>query len=154
MFLDHRLLHRPYLQQELLRYLDQATCTLKEDAEPPTGSNELRQALRDNNNLPSWGKTSANFLRDIVNSMPNATEDELLCRYLQYAPSQLQFYRLSDRKTLLRKVARQEGNRWLLLPDPRPKEHTTAIAEGFQDPAMVEMGRVFEARWWEYLSSK
>jgi hypothetical protein len=172
MFEDHRIQHEPYLQQQLLQYLDQgvASTTSKGDkkAEDPSPSKEIADPV----DFFSPAHSSAEFLRSIVQESPEKIQDQILLRYMKEAPIHLQFSRKEDLRDLLLFVAvrekREEDKRphWYLKTTPTTMEDWYIQPGGGRrrakrcgnqnrskkvDEAMVAVGRVAEERWFERL---
>ncbi len=158
MFLDHRLRCEPYLQQQLLRYFQASVL----DDNP----NE-----KDKDPLPfkSPSQLAVEFMQELVQESSCKSQEEILARYRNEAPVQLQTSRGKDLLELLQKVAVRERRD----DDTRPRWHLLEISDyaGFQpqrgrrsekrrqaqldnsdddiDEGLIATGAFFESEWLE-----
>ncbi|CAB9522129.1 expressed unknown protein [Seminavis robusta] len=166
MFLDHRIRYEPHLQQELLYYLDQAVHSVTNTSVVLCNDNDNTQDTTPYSWMLSPIESSAAFLRRLVQESPHSTQAELLSRYKKEAPSHLQFTRQADLQALLLLVAtrrnddtkewkllQNEDQDWSGVPEPRRGRRAqrrvsrTRRKSRVVDDALVELGRVAEARW-------
>jgi hypothetical protein len=155
MFLDHRIRFEPFQQQALLHYLDESVNSASEE--------ESMNSSADAEAVPSvitTAESCTEYFRKLIQSSPNATQDDLLSLYTADAPSRLQFSRSADLVELLRLVATEEGSppRWSLRHakyDGRDRSKRRARRNMGQprlvvDEALVEIGQTIESRWFEW----
>jgi hypothetical protein len=174
LFEDHRIQHEPYLQQQLLQYLDQGVAsTTSKGNNNKTGEPSPRKETTDPADFFSPAQSSAEFLRCIVQESPEKTQDLILLRYMKEAPLHLQFSRKQDLRDLLLFVAvrekREEDKRphwylktstttmddWYIQPGGggrrRAKRAGNQHSAKTVDEAMIAVGRMAEERWFERL---
>jgi hypothetical protein len=169
LFLDHRIRCKPYLQQQLFQYLDQAVASVVMSKQKETERIPTATTL-----WTSPAHSSAAVLRTIVQESPDKTQDQLLARFQNEAPSHLQFSRRQDLRDLLLLVAAKREKRWYLKPESesssmmddwcvqpgggRRSQKRRAAAERSDereevvDEALVAVGRKAESRWSERLT--
>ena len=157
MLLDHRIQYDPFQQQALLYYLDQSIDSTITESTDNTLASEAGDST-----ITSVD-SSAEFLRKLVQTLPEASKQDLLERYKKEAPIRLQFSSSSTLCNLLQLVATQESNppQWTLLSrkyddKDRPRRRGKHVIGQYRlvvDEALVEIGNSIESKWFELLDA-
>ena len=168
LFRDHRLVYEPYMQQQLLQYLDRSVASIASLYGTESASENLSNDATEISFRSHFHpvKSCADWLRNIVKESSTKSRDDILKQYMDEAPSELQFSRKKDLIYLFTLIAVKEkrGNdrkpKWYLDPkQPNIAEESYVRKMGRRrrrypkkwhdetDEALIQIGIQAETRW-------